>query len=73
MKVSISKVQTPVGIILKKTKLSSSKQLVNPKRQLKKEKKRQNVLAFLYPYYYPKTHLIKAVNSPDSSTPNERL
>ena len=73
MKVSISKVQTPVGIILKKTKFSSSKQLVNPKRQLKKEKKGQNVLAFLYAYYYPKTHLIKAVNSLDSSIPNERL
>ena len=73
MKVSISKVQTPVGIILKKAKFSSSKQLVNPKRQLKKEKKRQNVLAFLYAYYYPKTHLIKGVNSLYSSIPNERL
>ena len=31
MKVSISKVQTPVGIILEKTKFSISKQLVNPK------------------------------------------
>ena len=49
MKVSISKVQTPVGIILKKTKFSSSKQLVNPKRQLKKEKKGRMFWHFCMP------------------------
>ena len=54
MKVSISKVQTPVGITLEKTKFSISKQLVNPKRQLKNEKKKAEYFGIFVCLLLPK-------------------
>ena len=41
--------------------------------QCKKKKNWQKCFAFLNAYYYPQTHLIKALNSLDSSRANGRL
>ena len=58
-------------MIFEKTKFDISKQFVNPKRQLKNKKK---MLAEIFDIFEcPKTHLIKALNSLDSSRPYGRL
>ena len=61
-------------MILEKTKFSISKQLVNPYWQLKIARKnfKQKFLAFLN-VYYPKTNLIKALYSLDSSRSYGRI
>ena len=67
--------ETPLGMILEKTKFSISKKFVKSLWRLKNEKKKivyRKYFAFLNAYY-PKTHLIKSLNSLDSFGPNGRL
>ena len=65
--------EAPLGMILEETKFRISKKFVKPLWRLKNAKKNcRKYFAFLNACY-PKTHLIKSLNSLDSSRPYGRL